>query len=105
MGSWLPQSFGKAKFAAVALPRFEFYLFRLILKRFAKTLTALAFLFGVHTTLLAQIAPAPYNDLILEQVRQMPKGGRYAATRVATIRLQQAAHFESGKFFFIPNAA
>ena len=74
-------------------------------KRFATIIAAPALFFGVQPALFAQIAPAPYNDLILEQVRQMPKGGRYAATRVATIRLQQAAHFESGKFFVIPDAA
>ena len=53
----------------------------------------------------AQIAPGRYNDLILEQVRQMPSGGKYSASRVATIRLQSAAHFESGKFFVLPDAA
>jgi hypothetical protein len=53
----------------------------------------------------AQIAPGPYNDLILEQVRQMPQGGRYSASRTATIRLQSAAHFESGKFFVLPDSA
>ena len=35
----------------------------------------------------------------------MPRGGRYSASRVATIRLQSAAHFESGKFFVLPEAA
>ena len=53
----------------------------------------------------AQIAPGRYNDLILEQVRQMPQGGRYSASRTATIRLQSAAHFESGKFFVLPDSA
>ena len=53
----------------------------------------------------AQLAPSPLNDLILDQIRQMPVGGRYAATRAATIRLQSAAHFESGKFFILPDAA
>ena len=43
--------------------------------------------------------------MILEQIREMPQGGRYSASRVATIRLQSAAHFESGKFFIIPDAA
>lgn len=45
------------------------------------------------------------NALVLEQVKAMPSGGDYAATRVATIRLQSAAHFESGKFFVLPSAA
>jgi hypothetical protein len=53
----------------------------------------------------AQLAPSPLNDLILDQIRQMPVGGRYAATRAATIRLQSAAHFEAGKFFILPDAA
>src|SRR2546423_8304702 len=35
----------------------------------------------------------------------MPTGGKYSASRVATIRLQSAAHFESGKFFVLPEAA
>lgn len=34
----------------------------------------------------------------------MPHGGRYSASRVAKIRLQSSAHFESGKFFFLPTA-
>jgi len=42
------------------------------------------------------------NDLVLEQVRQMPKGGRYSVSHFAKIRLQSSAHFESGKFFVIP---
>ncbi len=35
----------------------------------------------------------------------MPVGGKYSASRTATIRLQAAAHFESGKFFILPDAA
>jgi hypothetical protein len=73
--------------------------------RFRKIVTALAFAFAVQPALFAQVASGPYNDLILEQVRKMPKGGSYAVTRAATIRLQQAAHFEAGKFFVIPDAA
>jgi hypothetical protein len=61
--------------------------------------------------LLASIAPAEpaplpkINQLILDQIKQMPTGGRYSAHPVATIRLQSAAHFESGKFFVLPEAA
>jgi hypothetical protein len=44
-----------------------------------------------------------YNDLVLEQVRQMPQGGRYSVSHFAKIRLQSSAHFESGKFFIIPS--
>jgi hypothetical protein len=53
----------------------------------------------------AQSAPGKFNDLILEQIKQMPRGGQYSVSRVATIRLQSAAHFESGKFFVLPAAA
>lgn len=42
------------------------------------------------------------NDVVLEQVRRMPKGGRYSVSHFAKIRLQSSAHFESGKFFIIP---
>src|SRR5215469_6824787 len=44
-----------------------------------------------------------YNDLVLEQVKQMPQGGRYSVSHFAKIRLQSSAHFESGKFFIIPS--
>jgi hypothetical protein len=46
-----------------------------------------------------------FNGTILEQINHMPVGGKYSASRVATIRLQSAAHFESGKFFILPSAA
>jgi hypothetical protein len=45
------------------------------------------------------------NSLVLEQLRQMPKGGKYSVSHFAKIRLQSAAHFESGKFFILPSAA
>lgn len=44
------------------------------------------------------------NDLILEQVKKMPTGGRYSVSQFATIKLRSAAHFESGKFFVVPTA-
>lgn len=53
----------------------------------------------------AQLAPSPLNQLILDQVKKMPVGGKYSASRAATIRLQSAAHFESGKFFILPDSA
>ena len=71
----------------------------------AKLTLELALCFAACGPGFAQIAPGRFNDLILEQVRQMPQGGRYSASRVATIRLQAAAHFESGKFFILPDAA
>ena len=45
------------------------------------------------------------NRLILDEVKEMPVGGSYSASHVATIRLQTAAHFEQGKFFLLPSAA
>ena len=54
---------------------------------------------------LAQLAPSPLNDVILQQIKTMPVGGKYSASRTATIRLQSAAHFESGKFFVLPDSA
>jgi hypothetical protein len=45
---------------------------------------------------------ADYNNVVLEQVKQMPQGGRYSVSRFAKIRLQSSAHFESGKFFIVP---
>jgi hypothetical protein len=73
--------------------------------RLAKFTLGLTLCFGASGIGFAQIAPGRYNELILEQIRQMPQGGRYSASRVATIRLQSAAHFESGKFFILPDAA
>lgn len=45
------------------------------------------------------------NDLILDQIKQMPSGGRYSVSHYAKIKLQSAAHFESGKIFVLPKAA
>jgi len=45
------------------------------------------------------------NGLILEQIKQIPQGGRYSVSHFAKIRLQSSAHFESGKFFILPSAA
>src|SRR5438132_11283175 len=54
-------------------------------------------------TAITQGAPAAdINSLILEQMRNMPSGGKYSVSHVAKIKLQSAAHFESGKFFVIP---
>lgn len=53
--------------------------------------------------LLAQLARAEnLNALVLEQVGKMPSGGKYSVSHFAKIKLQSAAHFESGKFFVIP---
>jgi hypothetical protein len=76
-----------------------------ILKSSVAKFLAGALMISVCRPGCAQIAPGKFNDVILEQIRQMPEGGRYSASRVATIRLQSAAHFESGKFFILPSAA
>jgi hypothetical protein len=67
----------------------------------------LAILFAsvLPNDLLAQLEVSPLNDLVLQQIGKMPVGGKYSASRSATIRLQAAAHFESGKFFVVPDAA
>ena len=43
------------------------------------------------------------NDVILDQLKKMPQGGRYSVSHFAKIRLQSSAHFESGKFFILPS--
>ena len=56
--------------------------------------------------LTAQISFASdYSSLVLEQIKQMPQGGRYSVSHFAKIRLESSAHFESGKFFILPSAA
>src|SRR5438094_10641761 len=45
------------------------------------------------------------SSLILEQITEMPQGGRYSVSHFAKIRLQSSAHFESGKFFILPSQA
>src|ERR1700704_2911373 len=89
----------------VARTRFGFYLSRVVLKKRFAVLAATALFFCSGTPAFAQIAPGKYNSLILEQVRAMPSGGRYSASHTATIRLQSAAHFESGIFSVMPDAA
>jgi hypothetical protein len=45
------------------------------------------------------------NQVVLKQIQAMPVGGKYSVAPVAKIRLQSAAHFESGKFFILPTEA
>jgi hypothetical protein len=54
---------------------------------------------------LAHASAEDCNQLVLDQVRAMPTGGKYSVSHFAKIRLQSAAHFESGKFFILPSAA
>ena len=57
----------------------------------------------IGLALIAHAASAAsYNGLILDEMRKMPSGGKYSTSHVAKIKLQSAAHFESGKFFIIP---
>jgi len=63
-----------------------------------RKLFALLFICGIAGSASAE----NYNALILEQTRKMPSGGKYSVSHFATIKLQSAAHFESGKFFVIP---
>jgi hypothetical protein len=69
-----------------------------------KRLAVWVFLAVLGLPLRASFA-GDYNSLVLDQVKQMPTGGRYSVSRVAKIRLQSSAHFESGKFFILPSAA
>lgn len=69
------------------------------------TAIALSALCGAAPAGRAQLGSSPFNQLILEQISQMPTGGKYSASRTATLRLQSAAHFESGRFFILPAAA
>jgi hypothetical protein len=64
------------------------------------------FAFFIYAAILqgASVAQAAdLNSVVLEQIAQMPKGGGYSTSHFAKIRLQQAAHFESGKFFILPS--
>ena len=69
-----------------------------------KRLSALTFIAILGLTTEISFAE-DYNSLILEQIKQMPQGGRYSVSRFAKLRLQSSAHFESGKFFILPSAA
>lgn len=64
-----------------------------------------AALFLVLQMLASPSHAGSLNQIILEQIRQMPTGGNYSASHFATIRLESAAHFESGKFFILPDSA
>lgn len=69
----------------------------------AKWLLVLSLLLS-SSPLFAQVASGRFNDLIIRQVKQMPQGGRYSASRAATIQLQSVVYFEPGKLSFLPRA-
>src|ERR1700719_3894452 len=56
------------------------------------------------TAITQGVPAAGLNSLILEQIQKMPTGGKYSVSHFAKIKLESAAHFESGKFFVIPTA-
>lgn len=62
-------------------------------------------LFVILQAFVVTLHAGNLNQTILEQIKEMPSGGKYSATRYATIKLESAAHFESGKFFILPDAA
>jgi hypothetical protein len=62
-----------------------------------RLITLLAICFAANAANAAGL-----NSLILEQMEKMPSGGKYSVSHFAKIKLQSAAHFESGKFFVIP---
>ncbi|HZR04852.1 MAG TPA: hypothetical protein VFA61_03375 [Candidatus Udaeobacter sp.] len=70
------------------------------MKKLGVTVVMAAFAFATPISFAGD-----YNSLILDQIRQMPQGGRYSVSHFAKIRLQSSAHFESGKFFILPSQA
>jgi hypothetical protein len=70
-----------------------------------RILTAAGFCCAVSLLGITQTTGQDLNSLVLEQLKQMPKGGKYSVSRYAKIKLQEAAHFESGKFFVLPASA
>src|SRR5256714_522960 len=58
--------------------------------------------FGFAAGFAISANAASYNALVLEQMHKMPSGGKYSVSHFAKIKLQSAAHFESGKFVIIP---
>ncbi len=60
----------------------------------------LAIFLAVPGSLIARGADC--NATVLREIGAMPLGGQYGTTRVATVALVRAAHFESGKFFVLP---
>jgi hypothetical protein len=76
----------------------------LLIREFAVYFPAMRRLIALLSacTIVGSASAATYNSLILDEVRKMPSGGKYSVSHFAKIKLQSAAHFESGKFFVIP---
>jgi hypothetical protein len=60
----------------------------------------LTLFFALPAALVAHAADC--NATVLREIGEMPLGGQYGTSRVATVALVRAAHFESGKFFVLP---
>ncbi|HEX4083429.1 MAG TPA: hypothetical protein VHY22_00855 [Chthoniobacteraceae bacterium] len=62
---------------------------------------------ALFAMVLAGLPPAgraeDCNATVLREIGEMPVGGGYGATRVATIALVRASHYESGRFFVLPS--
>ena len=52
---------------------------------------------GCANDLRAQLAPSPFNEIILQQIKKMPGGGKYSASRAATIRPPVSGAFRVGQ--------
>ena len=86
--------------------RIGFYLFRVILKNNLSIIAAIAaFVGGAQGISAGPIGAPRYNDLILQQIRTMPQGGRYSTSSYATGRLRAALSLESGRLLISPELA
>jgi hypothetical protein len=65
-------------------------------------LRALPIIMALAALAWAPARGADCNAMVLREVAAMPLGGEYGTSRVATVALVRAAHFESGKFFVLP---
>jgi hypothetical protein len=83
-----------------AIARLRFGVYLSAVKKLGVTAAMAAFAFATPISFAGD-----YNGLILDQIKQMPQGGRYSVSHFAKIRLQSSAHFESGKFFILPSQA
>lgn len=70
-----------------------------------RSIVITCFCLGALAVAPANAADPSLNEVVLGQLKQMPKGGQYSVSRYAKIKLQSAAHFESGKFFVLPASA
>jgi hypothetical protein len=67
-----------------------------------RTLRALCPAILLALSALPAAQAADCNSTVLREIGEMPEGGRYGTSSVATVALVRAAHYESGKFFVLP---